>query len=148
MVSFIPMNTIQRMVILASLFATGLGLGGCQTTDENAVDAVRLSPATLNERLAADRSRYLIVDARPEAAFQTAHLPGAVRMDPNEIDPRDPDPKFETYKAVIVYGEDPRPGRANALTKRFLEAGITVQMLDGGLHMWRRGGFPVDGASE
>jgi rhodanese-related sulfurtransferase len=146
LVSYFPMNTRRRVVNLACVLATGSGVCGCRTIDENSVDAVRVSPESLNDRLESDRGRFLIVDARPQAAFDEGHLPGAVRMDPNDLDPSDPDPKFGSFKAVIVYGEDPRHGRANALTKRFLEAGISVQMLDGGMHGWRRRGFPVEGS--
>lgn len=138
------MNTRRLFYILAAGVITTSCLSGCNTTSEVEVDKARVAPEKLREWLEKAPAKYLVVDARPQAAFDQGHLPGAVRMDPSELDPLDPDPKFEQYKSIIVYGESPAYGRANALTKRFLEAGISVSMLDGGLKVWRDRGYAVE----
>lgn len=140
------MNTRHAFTILALVVFTVASLTGCNTTSEVEVDKARVSAEKIKEWLDKAPDRYLVVDARADAAFREGHLPGAVRMDPVELDPQDPDPKFDDYKSIIVYGENPAYGRANALTKRFLEAGVSVVMLDGGLKAWRDKGFPIETA--
>ena len=141
-----PMNTRRIFPILAALMSTAAFLVGCNTTSEVSVDKTRIAPEKVREWVSRNPDRYLIVDARPEAAFRAGHLPNAIRMDPRDVDPLDPDPKFSRYKGVIVYGDDPAYGRANGLTKRMIEAGIKVSMIDGGLHAWRQRGYPVESA--
>lgn len=138
------MNTRRLTDILAAAVLTAATLTGCNTTSEVDVDKARIAPEKVREMMEKAPSKYLLVDARPQAAFDEGHLPGAVRMDPKDLDPQDPDPKFAAYKTVIVYGESPAFGRANALTKRFLEAGVSVMMIDGGMKVWRERGFPVE----
>lgn len=138
-------NTQKRNAAL--LICTACSLLGCNTTDENSVDAVRIPPSEAYKILQEKPDRYLLIDARPLSAFEVDRIPGAEQLDPSKFDPQDPDPRFEQYKAVIIYGADPTFGRANALTKRFLEAGIDVRMLDGGLKAWRTQGFPVENGS-
>ncbi|MBL8746294.1 MAG: rhodanese-like domain-containing protein [Phycisphaerae bacterium] len=138
------MNTRRLIDILAAGVITVAALSGCNTTSEVEVDKARVSPEKVRDWLEKSPSKFLVVDARPQAAFAEGHLPGAVRMDPGELDPQDPDPKFGAYKSVIVYGESPAYGRANALTKRFLEAGVSVLMLDGGFKAWRDRGYSIE----
>lgn len=138
------MNTRRHTLILAAWVLTAAALTGCNTTSEVEVDQARVPAEKVREWIEKAPSKYLIVDARPQAAFDEGHLPGAIRMDPKELDPQDPDPKFASYKSVVVYGESPAFGRANALTKRFIEAGVEVAMLDGGMKVWRDRGFPVE----
>lgn len=142
------MNTRRFIHILAAGLVTALSLPGCNTTSEVDVDKARVPAEKVREWIEKSPSRYLIVDARPVAAFDEGHLPGAVRMDPSELDPQDPDPKFGSYKSVVVYGESPAYGRANALTKRFLEAGVSVSMLDGGMKVWRDRGFEIESSTK
>lgn len=138
------MNTPCRRLIQAFALGTAGVLAGCNTTNENSVDKVRVTPETLESWLKKDPDKYLIVDARPKESYLKSRLRGAIQLNPGDVDPQDPDPKFDEYSALIVYGEDPAFGRANALTKRLIEAGIDVYMLDGGLKAWRESGFPVE----
>lgn len=138
------MNIRHVFTILGFGLFTATFPAGCNTTSEVEVDKARVSAEKIKEWLDKAPDRYLVVDARADEAFREGHLPGAVRMDPVELDPQDPDPAFDKYKSIIVYGENPAYGRANALTKRFLEAGVDVVMLDGGIKVWRDKGFPVE----
>lgn len=139
------MNTprLGRISRILSLVLTGLWLTGCSKVSEDTVDKVRVAPLTLSEWLRKDPNAYLLVDARPQAAFEAERIAGAERIDPVAVDPEDIDPRFEAYKAVIVYGQDPGFGRANVLTKRFLEADLDVYLLNGGLMAWKEQGLPV-----
>lgn len=138
------MKTPRTIALLSVALGTALALAGCNTTSEVEVDKARISPEKARELLTRHPERYLLVDARPESAYRSERIPHSVRLDPRDVDPRDPDPKFNAYKAVIVYGDDPSYGRANGMTKRFLESGIKVNMIDGGLKAWREKGYPVE----
>lgn len=138
------MNTRRIFPILAACLFTVFSPAGCNTTSEVEVDKSRVPAEKVLEWIEKYPDRYLIVDARPEAAFLAGHIPGAVRMDPVQVDPEDPDPSLKKYKSIIVYGENPAFGRANALTKRLLEAGLSVNMLDGGLKAWREKDYPIE----
>ena len=116
---------------------------GCKNISENDVDEVRIDPLTLNEWLSESPDAYLILDARSQSDFQSEHIPGAEHIATPSVDPNNIDPRFEQYKAVVVYGQNPAFGRANVLTKRFLEAGVDVFMLDGGLMQWKLQGLPI-----
>lgn len=137
------MNTRNRLCISAGVAAAAIVLGGCNTTSENDVDEVRLAPLTASEWLRKSPQSYLLLDARPAAEFEQARIAGAEQVEPAAIDPLNIDPRFERYKAVIVYGADPAFGRANIVTKRLLEAGVDVYMIDGGLLTWKSQGLPV-----
>lgn len=138
------MNKSPFTFVRATILITAGLVAGCQSTTENHVDDVRISPKQMMEMLSKNPDRYLVVDARQAELYAQARIPGAIRMDPPELNPEDPDPKFNEYKAVIVYGDDPAYGRSNALTKRFIQAGIDVYMLDGGMKTWREAGNPID----
>lgn len=131
------------MCISAGLTFTALALNGCNTTNENDVDKVRIAPLTASEWLRKNPQGYLLLDARPPAAFDAQRIPGAEQVEPVAIDPHNIDPRFDRYKAVLVYGDTPAFGRANVVTKRLLEAGVTVYMIDGGLLNWKTQGLPV-----
>lgn len=140
------MNAPVAQGIRAGWVCIAALIGGCGTTNENAVDKVRVSPELLYGWLSRHPEKYLVVDARSAASFEAGRIPGAIRVEPQDVSPTDPDPRFVKYKAVIVYGEDPSFGRANAMTKRLLEAGVDVRMLDGGLKAWRDRGYPIEPA--
>jgi rhodanese-related sulfurtransferase len=131
------------LCISAGLTFTALPLTGCNTTNEDDVDDVRVAPLTASEWLRKSPERYLLLDARPPAAFEMQRIPGAEQVEPAAIDPNNIDPRFDQYKAVIVYGDTPAFGRANVVTKRLLEAGVDVYMIDGGLLNWKTQGLPV-----
>jgi rhodanese-related sulfurtransferase len=138
------MNTRRLTPILAGLICTCAALTGCRTISENQVDDRRIAPERAWEMIDRNPSRFLVLDARTPEAFQEGRIPGARRMELAEFDPQDPDPAFKAYRGVIIYGDDPRYGRANALTKRFLEADIRVFMIDGGMMAWQSKGLPVE----
>lgn len=142
------MNRTCRRGLLAASIGTVLALPGCENISENDVDKVRINPVTLSDWIRKDPQAYLLLDARQKNAFDAERIPGSERLDPQTVDPEDPDPKFGRYKAVIVYGQDPSFGRANVLTKRLLEAGTDVYMLDGGLMAWKSRGLPVIGVPQ
>lgn len=137
------MNHRPKALSLAAGLCTVSLLTGCETIDEGWVDKHRIDPLTAERWLQKSPEQYLVVDARSAKAYESGHIPGAVRMDLPDIDPLDPDPKYGRYKAVVVYGEDPSYGKANALAKRFGQADVEVYLIDGGLKMWRDRGLPV-----
>jgi len=138
------MNHRQARLILSTALVTATLTGGCKTINQDWVDARKIQASQARDWVTKNPGNYLLVDARPALAHETVRIPGSVRIDTSEIDPNDRDPRFERYKAVIVYGENPAYGRADALTKRFGEADIKVYMIDGGLKSWQQAGFDIE----
>ena len=104
----------------------------------------RLTPAELRLRLeSSDPPR--IVDLRSAIAFEVTReaLPGAIRLDPEELDKRHTD--IPRNRDIVLYCTCPNETTsarvALALKKRGIER---VFPLEGGFEAWVAGGYPVE----
>lgn len=136
------------------LFVPGMAVaavlaGGCESrmTDASirmiSVEEVR----HLTEKAAeGDSEAVLLIDARPASHYAEIHLPGAVNIPLQQIDPeRERDPRIRRYENLVVYGDDPASATARALTKRLMSTGYEgVRMFAGGLAEWRARGYPLE----
>lgn len=120
---------------------------GCQQIDGK---LVRDRAVSVDEAAAAWRKNpegYLFIDSRTQADHAARCIPGSRRVDPWQIEPKDPDPVFDRYKELFIYGENAGSSRAEALTKRFYHAKQNhARLLEGGLEEWSRRGYPVEKA--
>lgn len=140
-------RSVRFPAILLLLGALG-GLGGC-TNDPSDKDIKEIS---LNEvralREGKDASRTMLVDPRAPGDFEAGHIPGAQNHQINSERSRTGDglnPVFRGYKHLIVYGNDPTPGPAMAMSKRLVIMGADgVRLFKGGLVEWKRAGLPVE----
>src|SRR3954452_17853536 len=81
---------------------------------------------------------FTLVDARSPAAFDDAHLPGAICL------ARDPLPAGP----LVVYCWGPGCNGATKACARLAGDGREVKEMIGGLEYWVREGHPVDGTRE
>jgi thiosulfate/3-mercaptopyruvate sulfurtransferase len=122
-------------------------------------------PEELARELQADRARILLLDLRPAEAFAAGHLAGAMHLDLFGISLIDTGPApmrsflwiiehllasrgVSAERRVVVYDTDSGIRAARAFW--FLEyfGHPDVRVLDGGVHAWVRGGFPVTTVAE
>jgi len=119
-----------------------IGLSGCDKVSDNTIEPVRLVDVAKATRAKGDS--YLILDARDAASYDAGHIPGAQRMTAAQIDPKDPDPRLSSYKAIYVYGEHPNHNAAKALVKRLMVAEVSsTYLMDDGFVAWKAQGQPV-----
>jgi rhodanese-related sulfurtransferase len=86
---------------------------------------------------------FVLVDCRPRASYDKAHLPGAVSLPVREIDPAQVAALPQGLLVTYCWGPS-----CNAATKgayRLAVFGRQVKELIGGLEYWIREGHPVEG---
>lgn len=128
--------------IVGAFLPVLIGLSGCDKISDNTIEPVRLVDVVKATK--DNGGLYLILDARDAASYNAAHIPGAKRMTAAQVDPKDPDPKFSTYKAIYVYGEHPNHNAAKALVKRLMIADVSsTYLMDDGFVAWKAQGQPV-----
>src|SRR5688500_20170843 len=84
--------------------------------------------------------RFVLVDALPPMSFAHSHLPGAINLPPERVDPkRIPDNAAE----IVVYCANPACESSIDTARRLLELGCeNVRHYRGGTTAWRRLGLP------
>lgn len=114
--------------------------------------AFETDPADLWHDLSAGEDRILVVDVRSPAAYEEAHVPGAVSIPVAALSP-------ESVGAIVdAHGLEQRSvdlvvvycwrASCNAATKgaaRLASFGIPVKEMIGGIEGWRAEGLPVEG---
>ena len=90
--------------------------------------------------------RLVIVDALPPMSFAHSHLPGAINMPPERVDPkRIPDPDAE----IVVYCANPACESSIDTANRLLALGfMNVRHYPGGKNEWRELGLPLERAGK
>jgi rhodanese-related sulfurtransferase len=86
---------------------------------------------------------FVLVDCRPKASYDKAHLPGAVSLPVREMDPAQVAALPQGLLVTYCWGPS-----CNAATKgayRLATLGRQVKELIGGLEYWIREGHPVEG---
>ncbi|HVZ94394.1 MAG TPA: rhodanese-like domain-containing protein [Phycisphaerales bacterium] len=129
---------------LAGFVSLGV-LAGCPQIDSQMVRdrAIGVAEAAKDFRTGGDK--YLFIDARTADEYAKSRIPRARHMDPWNVDIHDPDPAFDEYKELIIYGQNPGTVRAEALVKRFYHAKQDhARLLEGGLDAWTKNGNPVE----
>src|SRR5688572_10153335 len=111
--------------------------------------AILVAASSLPVRLPGN---LVILDARPLAAFEAGHIPGAIHLDPRALGPLPGALVAEFRKAgvpagrrVICYSDRTFPEAAGRLFWHLELAGRReVQVLNGGFDAWGRLGRPVE----
>lgn len=130
---------LRRLALL--LAAIVLPCIGCSSTvSDETVQRITVQDAA--QRLASDPQTNLFIDTRSQVEYDTAHIPGARRMQLPDIDPKDPDPALAKYKNLIVYGANPGSAAPMAIAKRLLIAEYgDVFLMEDGFERWLAAGF-------
>jgi rhodanese-related sulfurtransferase/ketosteroid isomerase-like protein len=100
-------------------------------------------PADVWTAIETRRVDFVLVDCRPRASYDKAHLPGAVSLPVREIDPAQVAALPQGLLVTYCWGPS-----CNAATKgayRLAALGRQVKELIGGLEYWIREGHPVEG---
>jgi thiosulfate/3-mercaptopyruvate sulfurtransferase len=156
------LTAIRVILVLAGLYLVAVIGGPATSTAEGATDDAKsvlfIDPAWLKANL----SKVVVVDARPEKAFQAGHIPNAVSAPWQSFasmqgKPGDPGwgvllPKeqlatrigalgIDGGKPVVVYSEPPGWGEDGRFVWMARMAGIPdVKILDGGFEAWKKAG--------
>jgi len=104
----------------------------------------RLTPDQLRARLAAD-DPIRIIDLRAAIEYELTRqtVPGAIRMDPEELDERHPEIPRDCD--VVLYCSCPNEATSARVALALKRRGIErVFPLEGGLDAWVTCGYPVD----
>jgi rhodanese-related sulfurtransferase/ketosteroid isomerase-like protein len=100
-------------------------------------------PADVWKAIETGRADFVLVDCRPRASYDKAHLPGAVSLPVGDMDPVRVAALPQGLLVTYCWGPS-----CNAATKgayRLAAAGRQVKELIGGLEYWIREGHPVEG---
>jgi rhodanese-related sulfurtransferase/ketosteroid isomerase-like protein len=105
--------------------------------------AHQTDPADVWKAIQTDTADFVLVDCRPRASYDKAHLPGAVSLPVSEMDPAQVAALPQGLLVTYCWGPS-----CNAATKgayRLATLGRQVKELIGGLEYWIREGHPVEG---
>lgn len=99
----------------------------------------------LQRKLESDE-RLVLVDALPPMSFAHSHLPGAINMPPERVDPkRIPNRDAE----IVVYCSNPECESSTDTANRLLALGFAnVRHYPGGKNEWRELGLPLERAGK
>jgi 3-mercaptopyruvate sulfurtransferase SseA len=137
--------------LLGALGLSAVVLSGCsKETTQRDVDR---STITLNEvRALVEKSKpgeLLIADARGPRAFAEGHIPGAQNLAVSRFSGvhGETDPALVRFTTIVVYGDNPGSGSANALAMRMMSTGYdNIRTFFEGFDAWKRAGLPVESA--
>jgi rhodanese-related sulfurtransferase len=151
MVRRLPRPGFLRVFIAAACCL--LALTGCGTTiSDKDVDKHQVSVGEVKRLLDLQNKKgkesvILLIDPRPEAEFQKAHIPGARNLQLAQIKTKEKRRDLEGYKNLIVYGNDPASASARAMVKRLMTNEYeNVALMAGGLYQWRVTGGTLEGS--
>ena len=150
------MNTGNRpsgswVLVVVGVALGGAGLGGCgTTTSDRHLDRTRISTEEVRQlTLDAERQPRAVVllDARSEQEYRAAHIAGARRIDLTRLPVRGGrDPDLESFRNLVVYGNNRGTATAKAVGKRLMELEYkNVRWYADGLDAWIAAGYPTSG---
>jgi rhodanese-related sulfurtransferase/predicted transcriptional regulator len=99
-----------------------------------------ITRAELTERLRRE-PRPVVLDVRPAAEFQAAHLPGAVSVPPDQL--TSAVKRLPTDSDVVAYCRGPFCIYADDAVRALRRRGHRAVRLEDGFPEWRRAGLPV-----
>lgn len=126
--------------LLGSLLVSGVLVTGCGgKVSDRSIDPI--TGPELASRVERSSEGLLVLDARSAEAYREGHLPGAYLARLSDIDLNDQTPRWGAYDFIVVYGQDPSSGTAQALVKRLLQTNHKkVALLRGGYDGWVKAG--------
>lgn len=92
----------------------------------------------------ARRGEVTLVDVRPKREFDSAHLPGAISMPPDQVD--EVAPRIPKGQKVIAYCRDRYCVYAPTAAAALQGKGIPTRVLEIGIAEWNSLGLPVEQA--
>ncbi|MGB1585555.1 MAG: rhodanese-like domain-containing protein [Thermoplasmatota archaeon] len=109
--------------------------------------AFETDPADVMTDLRSGEKDFVLLDARAEAAFIAAHLPGAQHLPHAAIDEATaahflPD----RDRLVVCYCWSASCNAADKAAAKLAALGYRVKIMIGGIHAWRKEGYMVEGA--
>lgn len=85
-----------------------------------------------------------VVDVRPKAAFDQAHIPGALHIPLEQIEERTGE--LDGNITIVFYCTSPNRSMSLEAAMTLYKLGFTkIAILNGGLQMWYAGGYPIEG---
>jgi rhodanese-related sulfurtransferase len=88
---------------------------------------------------------YVLIDARPRAAYDQAHLPGAVSIPLGEIDSYAG--RLDTNSTIVVYCNSFECPISTEAAVEFMRLGFSdVRDYKGGLQEWKERDYPIYGS--
>ncbi len=119
--------------------------GGMTSWREDKLDVDRVQRMTvpqLHERWDEDRDALQVLDVREQDEWDAGHIPGSVHEPYHDIDDV-PDGIDPDRPVAVICGSGQRSAVAASLLQRF-GASDVIHVVDGGVPLWRREGWPVD----
>ena len=119
--------------------------GGMTSWREDKLPVARVERMTvpeLYERWRTDPTSIQILDVREQAEWDTGHIPASVHEPYHDIDDV-PDGIDPNRPIAAICGSGQRSAVAASLLKRF-GAEDVIHIVDGGVPLWRREGWPVE----
>jgi glyoxylase-like metal-dependent hydrolase (beta-lactamase superfamily II)/rhodanese-related sulfurtransferase len=141
-------DALEAAILAGAVGLRNIGgyLAGGMTSwreDKLGVDGVeRLTVAELHERWEADRDAVQILDVREQDEWDAGHIPGSVHRPYHDIDGL-PGGIDAQRPVAAICGSGQRAAVAASLLERY-GARDVVHVVDGGVPLWRRAGWPVD----
>jgi len=122
------------------------GMTSWREEKRNVQTTARLSLAGLHDRWERDHGHLQVLDVREQSEWDAGHIPASVhapyhdiRELPNGIDPAEP--------VAVVCGSGQRAAVGASLLQRS-GAREVIHVVEGGVPMWKRKGWPVEQAQE
>ena len=148
------MRSHAKLLALVLLVPTLAAFTGCMgKIDDSDIRFVGVDE--LAELEAKDLQRdsvLLLIDPRPSAEYDAAHLPRAVNLQLTDITNRyGVDPEINKHDHLIVYGFDAGSAVARAMAKRMMTIGYSkkkVRWYKGGLREWTQAGFETESETD
>ncbi len=139
---------LQRLGAMA--LVSGLGaLGACQANvtdaDIRIAELSEVRALTLQQERSPRERIVVVIDARSSDRFGDGHIPGARNLHLPDLPQRGrKDPVLDSFRHIIVYGENLGTPSARGMTKRLMVFGYDgVRLFGGGMSEWRAAGYPV-----
>ena len=113
-----------------------------QALEQMADDPARLMPVGREALLEqARRGEVVVIDVRPQAEYQTAHLPFARSMPVAEIEKRLSE--LPTDKEIVAYCRGPFCLMSDEAVVLLRDKGYRVRKITDGVNEWRATGLPL-----
>jgi rhodanese-related sulfurtransferase len=137
------MMNLAKLIAPALLLAVCLTATGCQdqikTSDE---DLKQLTYAQAVDLLQNTKKAAVLLDPRPPAKFEKAHLPGAINIPMPDLIAGHPD--LARAKSIIVYGAGWSDYLSSAAAKKMIALGYkNIYDFRGGIEQWKAEGGRV-----
>lgn len=103
-----------------------------------------IDPTTFNEDFTMHPEKYVFIDVRPEAMYNTAHAKGSINMPLHTLyDTRHTLPKKGKTIVLICSG-----GRASGVGYHYLQhfGFFNINRIEGGIEKWIVDGLPIEGS--